>query len=427
MVLKKEKKWYFQSLIVENRIKVFSIKRRRCCAMGKFLLSCKMAIQSIFLNRLRSFLTLLGVVIGVGAVVAAVGLAEGSTAGITKEIEKLGTNLVYVVINPPSKSEDISVDEFFRFTEKNKDVIIGISPFVQYPGLGVFKSKKEECQVIGTTSEYMVIKNLALSNGRFIAPVDSDFRQKVAVIGSRIQKKLFDQQNPIGEQISLNGEVFKVVGVLKEKEGGRDNSIDDSVIVPVFALNSMSTGDYTLVKNFLVQTVSSQKNNEVKKRIKEYLSKIIKKEENYSIYDMSELMATFNQITYILMIILGGIATISLVVGGIGIMNIMLVSVTERTREIGIRKAIGAKRHDIRMQFLIESMVITTVGGIIGVLFGFFVIAVGISKIPGIEPVYSFKWALLAFGISVLIGVIFGLLPAERASRLNPIEALRYE
>ncbi|ABP66163.1 protein of unknown function DUF214 [Caldicellulosiruptor saccharolyticus DSM 8903] len=395
--------------------------------MEKFLLSCKMAIQSIFLNRLRSFLTLLGVVIGVGAVVAAVGLAEGTTAGITKEIEKLGTNLVYVFINPASKSEDISVDQFLEFARKNNDVIMGVSPFVQYPAQAIFRGKKEECQIIGATAEYMMIQNLALSKGRFISPVDSDFRQKVAVIGSRIRKKLFNSQNPVGQEINVNGQVFKVVGVLKEKQGGRDNTVDDSIIVPLFALNSLSTDDYALMKNFLVRTVSADKNNEVKKRIKAYLSSIIKKEENYTVYDMSELMSTLNQITYFLMIILGGIATISLVVGGIGIMNIMLVSVTERTREIGIRKAIGAKRSDIRIQFLIESMVITGVGGIIGILLGFFVIALGISRIPGVEPVYSLKWAFVAFGISVLIGVIFGMLPAEKAARLNPIEALRYE
>lgn len=391
------------------------------------MLACKMAIQSIFLNRVRSFLTLLGVVIGVGAVVAAVGLAEGTTAGITKEIEKLGTNIVYVIINPASRSEDISVDEFLEFARKNSDVILGVSPFVQYPAQALFRGKKEECQVIGATAEYMMIQNLALSKGRFVSPVDSDFRQKVAVVGSRIQKKLFDNKNPVGNEINVNGQVFKVVGVLKEKQGSRDNTIDDSVIVPLFALNSMFAGDYALIKNFLVRTVSSEKNGEVKKRVKAYLSGIIKKEENYSVYDMSELMSALSRITYLLMIILGGIATISLVVGGIGIMNIMLVSVTERTREIGIRKAIGAKRSDIRVQFLIESMVITGVGGIIGILLGFLVIAVGISKIPGVEPVYSLKWAFVAFGISVLTGIIFGMLPAEKAARLNPIEALRYE
>ncbi|ADQ05682.1 protein of unknown function DUF214 [Caldicellulosiruptor owensensis OL] len=395
--------------------------------MGKFLLSCKMAIQSIFLNRLRSFLTLLGVVIGVGAVVAAVGLAEGTTASITKEIENLGTNVVYVFIRPASKSEDISIDKFLDFARKNSDVILGVSPFIQYPGEALFKSKKEECQIVGATSEYMMVQGLSLSKGRFISPVDDDFRQKVAVIGSRIQSKLFGKQNPIGQEINVNGQVFKVIGVLKEKQGGRDNTVDDSIIVPVFVVNSLSAGEMALLKNFLVRTVSPDKNKEAKKRIKEFVSKFVKKEDNYSIYDMSELMSMLNRVTYFLMIILGGIATISLVVGGIGIMNIMLVSVTERTREIGIRKAVGAKRSDIRVQFLIESMVITGVGGIIGILLGFVVIAVGISRIPGVEPVYSLKWALVAFGISVLIGIVFGMLPAEKAARLNPIEALRYE
>jgi len=395
--------------------------------MEKFVLSCKMAIQSIFLNRLRSFLTLLGVVIGVGAVVAAVGLAEGTTASITKEIENLGTNIVYVFIRPASKSEDISIEEFLDFASKNSDVILGVSPFVQYPAVALFKKEKEECQIIGATSEYMMVQGLSLSKGRFISPVDADFRQKVAVIGSRIYDRLFDKQNPIGQEINVNGQVFKVVGVLEEKQGSRDNTIDDSIIVPVFAIDSFSSNEQALSKNFLVRTVSPDKNKEVKNRIKKFVSKFVKKEDNYSIYDMSELMSMLSRITYFLMIILGGIATISLIVGGIGIMNIMLVSVTERTREIGIRKAIGAKRSDIRVQFLIESMVITGVGGIIGIVLGFVVIAVGISRIPGVVPVYSLKWAIVAFGISVLIGIIFGMLPAEKAARLNPIEALRYE
>ncbi len=390
-----------------------------------FFQAYKMALKSISSNKVRSFLTMLGVIIGVGSVITAVAFAQGSTKSITDSIEGLGSNLISINITGRNSNRNITYDELKTFADENSNEISMIAPVVNGSMTLKAGTKSRNSTVIGTSEEYEYIRSRHVQSGRFILSFDNDYKLKTAVIGTAVANDLFEGQNPVGQTLKINGQVFKVVGVLQQIDGGQDSSSDDQVIIPVTVAQRLSKNGR--ISNFTVQSADAASVEITMAKLNVYLTGIYGSTDAFTVTNQAQMLSTLNSITDTLMVVLGGIAAISLIVGGIGIMNIMLVSVTERTREIGIRKAIGAKRKNIMVQFLIEAVMITGIGGAIGILIGLFCIRFIIGGFKITTPVYSPFWMMLSFGISLGVGVIFGMFPAYKAARLNPIEALRFE
>ncbi|WPX08529.1 ABC transporter permease [Anaerocellum danielii] len=392
--------------------------------MAQFALAFKMAIKSILSNKLRSFLTMLGVIIGIWAVIAVVGLAQGSTKSITDRLQRLGTNLIQINITGRNSNRNVTYEELQQFADQHADDIEAIAPTVSSSVTLKYGTTTHDTTLIGTTADYSTVRDVNVSSGRFILPIDVDYRQKVALVGTYIVKDLFNGENPIGKKIKINGQIFTVVGVLEERANSQEQSDDDQVIVPVTVAQRLTRN--AIIRNFAIKITDGNKSEAVMNYLNDFLYKIYNDTTAYRVFNTAQLLDTLNSVTQTLTLMLAGIAAISLIVGGIGIMNIMLVSVTERTREIGIRKAIGAKRRNILVQFLIEASVVTGLGGIIGIILGYVTINL-MSKLNVATAIFSVPWAILAFTISLAIGIVFGLFPASKASRLNPIEALRYE
>lgn len=390
----------------------------------KFWLAYKMALKSILNNKVRSALTMLGVIIGVAAVIAAVGFAQGCMQSVTNMVEGMGTNVVTAMIVDMSQSRVITTNDLESFAQ-NSEYIASISPYIMVKGIVKSGTESKSATITGTNSSYITIGDVKMATGRFITENDLDNNMKVAVVGSAVTRKLFEDKNPLGETIKVNGVNFTIVGTLKEKMNGADGTDDDMVVIPVnVAQRTLKVKNVTM---FMASAKDSDSVDLAMKQIKDYLYGIYKDDSKYMCFTQESILGLLGNISNIMMIILGSIATISLVVGGIGIMNIMLVSVSERTREIGIRKAIGAKKKDILVQFLIEALMLTGIGGIIGILFGMAIIKFVIGSFDLITPVYSVPWIIASFTISLAIGVIFGIFPAYKAAKLNPIEALRSE
>jgi putative ABC transport system permease protein len=383
-----------------------------------------MAIKSILSNKLRSFLTMLGVIIGIWAVIAVVGLAQGSTKSITDRLQRLGTNLIQINITGRNSNRNVTYEELQQFAEQHADDIEAIAPTVSSSVTLKYGTNTHDTTLIGTTADYSTVRDVNVSSGRFILPIDVDYRQKVALVGTYIVKDLFNGQNPIGKKIKINGQIFTVVGVLEERANSQEQSDDDQVIVPVTVAQRLTRN--AIIRNFAIKITDGNRSEAVMNYLNDFLMKIYNDSTAFRVFNTAQLLDTLNSVTQTLTLMLAGIAAISLIVGGIGIMNIMLVSVTERTRESGIRKAIGAKRRNILVQFLIEASVVTGLGGMVGIILGFVTIRV-MSKLNIATAIFSIPWAVLAFTISLAIGIVFGLFPASKASRLNPIEALRYE
>lgn len=385
----------------------------------------KMAIKSIFSNKVRSFLTMLGVIIGVAAVIASVAFAQGSTKSITSKIEALGTNLIQISIPGRASNRNVDLEDLLEFAEENSDTIALIAPQASSSLTVKNGTNTRTTTVLGTNEDYAEIKSVNVSSGRFLLSFDTEYRQKVAVVGTAVINDIFEGQSPLGQTIKINGDIYKVVGILEETDGGQDEGNDDRVIIPIST--AMRMMKQSSVKNFMVQAATAETVDSAMEKLNDYLYNIFKSTNSYRVFNQAQMLETMNSVTGTMMVVLGGIATISLIVGGIGIMNIMLVSVTERTREIGIRKAIGAKKKNIMIQFLIEALMVTGMGGIIGVLIGVSIIKFILGGFGVVPEVYSLTWILISLGVSVIVGVIFGLFPAYKAANLNPIEALRTE
>lgn len=388
-----------------------------------FLQSLKMALSSIASNKGRSFLTMLGVIIGVAAVIAATGFAMGSTAEITESIEALGTNKLMIFNDARKSNRDMSYEDFREFTETQTELISQMAPIVNGSGTVKYGTSSDGFGILGTSPDYADIDDMHVQEGRYILELDMEYRQKVAVLGTYIVNELFDGQSPVGEKIKINGYIFTVVGVLEELDGGQEGGRDNTIIIPVTTAQRIFKN--ARITSYQVLTTSSDVVEEAQQAIEDYMIGIFGNEDLFKVYNSAFFLETLEDITGTMALILGGIAVISLVVGGIGIMNIMLVSVTERTREIGIRKAIGARKSSIMTQFIIEALVLTGLGGILGILLGVGGIIFLISRF--VTPVVDPMWVSLSFGFSLLIGLIFGIFPAYKAANLNPIEALRYE
>jgi putative ABC transport system permease protein len=383
----------------------------------------KMAFKSILSNKLRSLLTMLGIIIGVTAVIALVSLGQGATKSVTAQVQSLGTNLLTVNILGRGTTNTLTVKE----ADAMGDIqgIQYLAPASTNNASLKYSTKSVDVNVVGTNSEYADVREYKIASGRFLSQIDLDFFQKVAILGSQSASDLFGFSNPIGQYVQINGSRYKVVGVLASKGSTTNGSNDEVVMIPLTSAERIFKAKG--VRTLYVQVATDKQIDSVVNGLDAALSKKFRgNTDSYRVFNQSDILSTLNNVTDTLTVALGGIAGISLLVGGIGIMNIMLVSVTERTREIGIRKAIGAKKRDILTQFLIESMALSGLGGILGIGIGIGA-AQGASSMLKMQAAFSWNIILIAFVFSVLIGVIFGMFPANKAAKLKPIEALRFE
>ena len=400
--------------------------------------SVRIALNALTANKLRSILTMLGIIIGVGAVIAMVSVGLGVKQNITNSIASLGSNML-IVMPGSSNTGGVRSAAGSRTTLKYEDAVAikskiknidYVSPTVQRSFQVVNGNQNWNTTVYGVTPEYMSIRSLAVSAGSFISQSDLTKRHRVAVIGTTVASNLYGSKNPVGLNIRVNNQPYKVIGVLESKgQSSMGQDQDDIVIIPLTTAMERLLG-ITYVQSVNVQVTSQDKMNLVQEDIEALMRQRHRitggKEDDFNVRNMTSLMETVSETTSMLTLFLGSVAAISLLVGGIGIMNIMMVSVTERTREIGIRKALGATFKAIMTQFLIESVVIGVIGGLIGIAFGCFA-SVMIAKFGGFNTVITMSPILLSFSFSVGIGLCFGIYPARKAALLNPIEALRYE
>ena len=400
--------------------------------------SVSIAFEGLRANKMRSLLTMLGIIIGVAAVIAMVSIGLGVRDKVQKSIASLGSNLL--IVSPGSTAPSgvrvaaggtttLTYDDSQAIAREISGVSF-VAPQVQRQYQAVFGGNNWITSMQGITPDYMTVRNFDLSDGSFITLQQLEARERVAVLGKTVVDNLFGGISPIGQVIRINKSTFRVIGVLATKgqsAGGQDQ--DDMILVPLKTAQERMMG-INYVQSISVQAESAAVIDQVLADITTLLQsrhRLQPGEANdFSVRNLTALMATATETTDTITLLLGNTAAISLLVGGIGIMNIMLVSVTERTREIGVRKALGAKFSDILMQFLIEAIVIGVTGGLIGILLGAGA-SYAISSIFGWSTVISGFTIALAFGFSVLIGVVFGLYPARKAAKLDPIDALRYE
>lgn len=385
------------------------------------LQSLKMAFRSIKSNKLRSLLTMLGIIIGVSSVIVLVSIAQGSTTNVTSQINNLGTNLI--TINTFGTDLSLTEDKLDKLSEI--EGVKALSPVISSRVMVKKDKTSSQTTLTGTNAAYETVRNTKVASGRFLTDIDVEYRQKIAVIGATTAENLFGTENPVGQSLQLDGNSFKVVGVLASKGSSMGQSGDDVVMIPLSTAERLTKT--TSINQVYLQGKSGQNMDFLTTEVENTLASLYPNQtDNYSVNNQQDLMSTMSSVSNTMTMMLGGIASISLLVGGIGIMNIMLVSVSERTREIGIRKAIGAKRRDILWQFLIESVALSAMGGIIGILLG-----LGIGKILSsalsMTVTFSSSVVMLSFLFSLFVGVGFGVFPANKASKLNPIQALRYE
>jgi len=388
----------------------------------KIIQSFFMAISSILSNKVRSFLTMLGVIIGVSAVIMLVSLGESAEKTITEQIEGMGSNLISV--NIISIDRQIEEDDFMDLKNRYPNIIGGISPFAHAEATIKYKDNNITVFVEGVLEAYQDIVNLDVESGRFITNVDNDFRNRVAIIGSKVAEELFDDEPPLGKEIHIDGYKFKVVGILESASGSVLSDSSELIIIPLQTIQRMAK--ISEISTYYVQAASKETVDSAVAIIEDFLTQKLSESDSFTVFSLTQILDSVNVITQTFTLVLAGIAGISLLVGGIGIMNIMLVSVSERTREIGIRKAIGAKKRDIMSQFLIESSIVSGLGGVIGIILGVQGAKLIISLMD-IQPTISPKTVIIAFVFSVCIGIVFGMYPANKAANLKPIDALSHE
>jgi len=380
----------------------------------------KMAIASIRSNKMRSFLTMLGIIIGVLSVVLLVSLVQGATGSITSELDSLGGNQLTVTITDPSSKLTLSDVNSLA----DKDEIGKVAAYNSGNGTVKAGGNKEEVSISGITENYSDFSELNLLNGRGILNIDNEYRLNVCVIGNSVAVNLFGNTDVIGSQIRLEGKDYLIVGVLEEQGESMMGSTDSTVYIPFTNAQRLlySTG----VTSFYVSSSSAETLELAEDTMDSFLLERTGDSDSFSVINMATIQDTINAVLSTMSLLLAGIAGISLVVGGIGIMNIMLVSVTERTKEIGVRKAIGAQKRDIVTQFIIESVTLSLMGGIIGMLLSMGILGLLTAILADYTFTVSISVAALALGFSMMVGLIFGIYPANKAAKLKPIDALRY-
>ncbi|EAC6625493.1 FtsX-like permease family protein [Listeria monocytogenes] len=383
------------------------------------LQSIKLALKQLLSTKFRTFLTMLGIIIGVFSVILLVSIGEAISKNVSTQLGDMGSNLLTVNFYSDNPNDKFTYKDAKKLLNEDE---IG-SPEVMQTKEVRTSEKTASNQVAGINEYYASIKNLELASGRFCSNVDVIYAQKVTIIGSEIAKTYFKELDPIGEYLQIAGARYMVIGVLKEKGESLFGSADKKLFIPISSAERLFKTD--TVDLYYIQTKKVEQVPAAVKVVKKKMSQFFPSNEDaYTVVNQQQALDTFDSITGTLTIGLGAIAGISLLVGGIGIMNIMLVSVSERTREIGIRKAIGASSGNILMQFLIEAVVLSLVGGCIGILLGIFSAQI-VTTTSSFEMYVSASTILLAVGFSMCIGIVFGVIPAQKASKKMPIDALR--
>ena len=391
--------------------------------MEKTISIFKEALKNIVSNKLRSSLTMLGLIIGIMSVILLVGIGTGATANVTSSVQSLGTGTLTISINSDSDTnlEYEQMDDLKKLSN-----IESVAPYKNVSGtVSKGTTTSRGASILATIPEYINVMNLKIEAGRLLSNIDIENMSKVCLIGNSLTDTLFENtkiKDIVGQTISIDGDKYTVIGVLTKTGSSMGNNVDNNIIIPFTTAKYL--GSDTSINNLYVKVQDEKLIDMTTKQIENYLERNLSiTSDYYSVTSQDSMLDTMSDITSTLSLLLGGIASISLIVGGIGVMNVMLVSVTERTKEIGIRKALGAKRRDILVQFLVESLILCILGGTIGVILG---IGVGtILQTFGFNFNSSSGIIIISFLASSLIGLIFGIFPAYKAAKLNPIDALR--
>jgi len=394
---------------------------------------------AISANKTRSGLTILGIVIGIGSVIAMISIGQGATGSIESNIQAMGSNLITVmpgfqrsfsqVASSRGSAQTLSIEDADAIA-KEVSFVQAVAPELSQRYQIVAKGKNTNTQVVGTVAFYPSVKNIEIDQGSFISEQNVSSQSKVAMLGPTTRDDLFGEgATPIGETVRINGINFKIIGITKSKGGTGFGSQDDRIFIPITTAQKLLAGaDYVSTIN--VQAESPQVMTQVQTEITNLLLELHNITDpqmaDFSVLSQQDILGAASSMTNTMTILLAAIAGISLIVGGIGIMNMMMTTVTERTREIGLRKAIGAKKLDISLQFLTEAVMLTFLGGVVGIVLGSS-LAYGITFFTGMATKISLFSIILAFSVSAGIGIVFGYWPAQKAAKLNPIEALRYE
>ncbi len=400
--------------------------------------------KALATNKVRTTLTMLGIIIGIGSVISMVGIGQGAQGNIQANIQSIGSNLITLssgaqrgpgtFVSSGAGSAQTLTNEDVKALRDNLSNIKAIDPELSRRFQITAKGTNTNTQVVGTDSGYLTVRNLSMDSGAFFSDSQNESAAKVAVLGPSVRDDLFGEgSQPIGQSIRINNTQFKIIGITKAKGGSGFLNQDDMVFIPISTAQRFLVGLNASGKPYVSTIAISAENSDAMTSVQNQVTEIMMSRHNisdlasadFTVQNQSDLISAASSVTKTLTILLASIAGISLLVGGIGIMNMMLTTVTERTREIGLRKAMGATRSDINFQFLTEAILLTFVGGIVGIMFGWMTSLV--TERFGITSQISLSSIILAFGVSAAIGVIFGYYPAHRASKLDPIEALGYE
>ena len=400
-----------------------------------FLTTIILAVREISRHKLRSFLTVLGIVIGVAAVVTMVTLGKGATAAVAQQISSLGANILQ--IRPGQgfgrggggpQAPDFDMDDVTAIQDQVAGVR-AVAPQAQASVLAVHNAANWQTNVAGTTSQFFTAQQWSLTGGRIWTDAEEQSGKAVCVIGNTVRQNLFPNENPVGQQFRVKDLSCEVIGTLSSRGQGGFQDQDDIVLMPIKAVQRRFTGNRN-IRFMMVAVDEAYDSQAIQRSIAELLRErrhlARNADDNFNIFDTKQISETLQGTTQILTAVMGAVAAVSLIVGGIGIMNIMLVSVTERTREIGIRLAIGAVANEVLMQFLVEAVVLASLGGLIGLTLAL-VTTVALAPLIQVPFLFDLRINLIAFSVSALIGVVFGYFPARRAAALNPIDALRHE
>ncbi len=403
--------------------------------MVELLEIIKLALKALRANKLRALLTMLGVIIGVTSVILLVSIGNGLQTYLDTQFESLGSNIVIIMPGtvgdgngganfsggaPNFQASKLKLNHV-RDLEKLGPPLVATAPIFETAGRVSFEKNSKSTTLLATTEQYQNVRKINIDKGRWLTKVDLDGAKRVAVIGPSLSEKLFGSGNPIGRQVTLSQRRFEVIGVSEKYGSMLGIDVDNAIYIPITTAQKVIGFDNLM--EIMIKVDNKDNITEAQDIIKSYFLRKLTKDD-FSVIDQRQILNTINQILGVLTIALGGIAAISLLVGGIGIMNIMLVSVTERTKEIGLRKAVGAAPNDILSQFLTEAVILSLGGGLLGILIGG-----GGSWLLGrfFSTTITLWSVLLSFGVSATVGIVFGITPAIRASRLTPVDALRYE